>query len=936
MLRIKPISFKIKLTLLMLGITLVLGISISYIVYLSNIKTLEKQITKGLEDTAWKTMDAIDRVLYERTLDIRLIANDPIISSRNSNSKIITERLIEYRNLYKIYISLSFFDVNLIRLADTSMMHLGKENKASQWSEDVLGKGAVSAASDIRFVEELNAAIIYFASPVKDKNGNEFGVVVARMPIGKLYDVVSKAVGIHGEDTSVDLVDKNGLLLYSDYNRKGILKENLFEWKTIENVTMNKKVGSIRRYSQHAGLKEENITVFANEDGYQDFKGNGWTLIMHIPTAKAFAHAVELRDRVIAVSLPIIIFSIFIVLFFANSVVKPIIQLRGAAAEVGRGNLGIELKIKSRDEIGDLTDSFNKMSKNLQETAVSRDYVENIFRSMAETLIVLGLDGAIKTVNRAALQLLGYREDELIGKSINMILRWDEVLFSENGLDNLIKIDSVRDTEQIYVSKNGRNIPVFFSAAVMRDKSDRLQGIVCVAQDITVIKKAKDKILFLAYYDSLTSLPNRILFKDRLSQTLLMARRYQRLVGILLLDLDNFKRINDTLGHPAGDELLKQVADRLSNYIRKSDSISRYSTDEFSAVVARLGGDEFTIMLTEISHAHDAMKVAQRILDAIAQPFDIGGQEVFITSSIGIAIYPIDGEDVDSLLKNCDTAMYHAKNEGRNNYKFYEQSLNKTALDILALENNLRKALDKQEFRVYYQPRIDIRTRNVVGFEALIRWRHSQKGLIPPSEFIPMAEESGLIIPIGEWVLNEACKQNKTWQAAGFAPVFISVNLSGKQFKQQNLIKIIEQALSESAFDPKYLELEITESIIQDTKSTAEILNELRKLGLKISVDDFGTGYSSLSYLRRFPVNALKIDRSFVKDATKDTDSAAIVKAIIAMAHCLKLRVVAEGVETEEQLKFLSDEGCDEFQGYLISPPLPAEEVARFLSKGGS
>ncbi len=754
------------------------------------------------------------------------------------------------------------------------------------------------------------------------------------MPIGKLYDITGKAAGIHGEDTSVDLVDKNGLLLYSDYNRKGILKENFFEWKTKESATMNKKVGSMRRYSQHADFKEENITVFSNEDGYQDFKGNDWTLIMHIPTAKAFAPAIELRDRVIAVSLPVIIFSIIIVLFFANSVVKPIIKLRDAAAEVGRGNLGIELKIKSRDEIGDLTDSFNKMSKSLHETTISRDYVDNIVKSMAETLIVLGLDGAIKTVNRAALQLLGYREEDLIGKSINMILRWDEVLFSENGLDNLIKIDSVRDTEQIYVSKNGGNIPVFFSAAVMRDKSGRPQGIVCVAQDITVIKKAKDKILFLAYYDSLTNLPNRALFKDRLNQTLLIAQRHQRILAILFLDLDNFKRINDTLGHPAGDEMLKQVADRLSNCIRKSDSISRYSADEFRAVVARLGGDEFTILLTEIAQVHDTIKVAQRILDAIALPFDIEGQEVFITASIGIAIYPIDGENVDTLLKNCDAAMYHAKNEGRNNYKFYEQSLNKTALDILNLENNLRKALDKQEFRVYYQPRIDIRTRNVVGFEALIRWQHSQKGIIPPSEFIPMAEETGLIIPIGEWVLNEACKQNKTWQAAGFAPVFISVNLSGKQFKQQNLIKVIDHAMSEIRLDPKYLELEITESIIQDTKSTAGILRELRNLGLKIAVDDFGTGYSSLSYLRRFPLDTLKIDRSFVKDIAKDPDSEAIVKAIIAMAHCLKLRVIAEGVETEEQLKFLSDEGCDEFQGYLISHPLPAEEAARFLSKG--
>lgn len=495
MLTTRPISFKLKLTLLMLGITLALGVSISYIAYMSNVKTLERQITKGLEDTARKTIDAIDMMLYERSLDIRLMANDPIISSRSSTSKIITERLIEYRNLYKIYISLSFFDVNLIRMADTSMMHLGKKNKTSQWSEDVLGNGVVSSASDIRFVEELNAAIIYFASPVKDKNGNVFGVVVALMPIGKLYDVVGKAVSIHGEDTEIDLIDRGGLLLYSNYNRKGILKERSAMWEDIKKNMMNKMVGNIRGYFDiHKRLKEENIFVFSNEEGYQDFKGNGWTLIMHIPTAKAFASAIELRNRIIAVSLPIIIFSVFIVLFFANSVVKPIIQLRDAAAEVGRGNLGIVLKIKSRDEIGDLADSFNKMSKSLQEATVSRDYVDNIVKSMAETLIVLGLEGAIKTVNRAALQLLGYREEELIGKPINMIFTAEERLFKEYDLNNLIKLDSIRDTEKIYVAKNGRKIPVLFSAAILSDYNGMPQGLVCVAQDITELKSANERL----------------------------------------------------------------------------------------------------------------------------------------------------------------------------------------------------------------------------------------------------------------------------------------------------------------------------------------------------------------------------------------------------------------------------------------------------------
>jgi diguanylate cyclase (GGDEF)-like protein len=448
-------------------------------------------------------------------------------------------------------------------------------------------------------------------------------------------------------------------------------------------------------------------------------------------------------------------------------------------------------------------------------------------------------------------------------------------------------------------------------------------------------KRTEDRILRMAYYDTLTDLPNRSLFHDRLSKALAHAARYSGTCALLFLDLDNFKRINDTLEHRIGDLLLKGVADRLSNYVRSGDTVARQAVSLLTNTVARLGGDEFTILLTEISTLQDAARVGQRILNLLAQPFSLDGHEVFVTASIGIAIFPSDGEDMNTLIKNADSAMYHAKELGKNNFQFYKQSMNDTALERLTLENSLRKALERREFLLYYQPRIDLPSGDIIGLEALIRWEHKEMGLIYPRQFIPLAEETGLIIPIGEWVLKSACRQNKIWQSSGFicTPVTVSLNLSGLQFRQKDLIKIIEKVLDDSGLNPYYLELEITESVImKNPEATAVMLHQLKKMGVRISMDDFGTGYSSFNYLKQFPLDIVKIDRSFIKDVTESREDAAIVKAIIVMAHTLNLRVVAEGVETQEQLELLRGFGCDELQGFLFSQPLPAEEISEFLT----
>lgn len=437
----------------------------------------------------------------------------------------------------------------------------------------------------------------------------------------------------------------------------------------------------------------------------------------------------------------------------------------------------------------------------------------------------------------------------------------------------------------------------------------------------------------LAHYDSLTNLPNRALFRKLLKKALNYAERYRLVMAVLFIDLDHFKRINDTLGHVAGDRLLRDVTVRILKTVRSFDYVAHTEEDEVGDVVSRLGGDEFILLLHNLTHPEDAGKVAHRILNDMAAPFNAGGHEIFVTASIGISLYPADGSDGDELIKNADVAMYHAKASGKNNCQYYSSSMNATALESLALENRLHRALEQEEFLLHYQPKMSVAGSRVNGMEALIRWKAAGEEMILPSQFISLAEETGIILPIGEWALRAACAQNVAWQRAGLEPVVVSVNLSNRQFDQNNLIKTVTGALNESGLDPRYLELEITESaVMKDPDEATGILRELKKLGVRLSIDDFGTGYSSLNYLKRLPLDAIKIDRSFVSNLTASANDAAIVEAVINLAHNLKLRAVAEGVETVQQLEYLRRLGCDDVQGFLLGRPLPAEEAGAFLA----
>ncbi len=434
--------------------------------------------------------------------------------------------------------------------------------------------------------------------------------------------------------------------------------------------------------------------------------------------------------------------------------------------------------------------------------------------------------------------------------------------------------------------------------------------------------RSEKTIQYMAFYDPLTGLPNGRLFNDRLSQILANAERTKRFPAVMFIDLDRFKNINDTLGHVAGDELLKAVAERLASVLRKEDT------------VARLGGDEFLVLLPDIRVAEDGASIAAKLIDAMKPSFSINGIELHVALSIGIAIFPFDGDCPDSLLKNADTALNRAKELGRNNYQFYLSEMNERSLHRLGMESMLRKALERGEFLLHFQPQYTLYDQKVIGFEALVRWQHPEKGMISPGEFIPLAEETGLIGPIGEWVLRTACHQNKAWQNAGFEPKRMAVNISARQFYRQDMVGLVKQILSETGLEPCWLELEITESLImQDVEEAIHKLTKIREIGVQIAIDDFGTGYSSLSYLQRFPVDTLKIDRSFVRDLTGSVDGSAIVDAVIALAHSLKLKVVAEGVETDEQMNLLRIKDCDRVQGFLLSKPQPVDRLARFLSR---
>lgn len=545
-----------------------------------------------------------------------------------------------------------------------------------------------------------------------------------------------------------------------------------------------------------------------------------------------------------------------------------------------------------------------------------------VFNNTIEGIAVTDLNGNIQWINPAFSTITGYGTEEVIGQNPRILKsNHHSQEFYEKMWETIIEKGQWQG-EIWNRRKSGETYPEWLTISALKDEAGKTIQYVSVFNDITERIKQEEHIKYQAYHDALTGLANRFLFEDRIGSAVAHAHRHGEKFGVLLLGLDRFKRINDTLGHPKGDKVLQLVAERLSNMVKEEDTVARFS------------GDTFALIINEIVNLESLMLFINKIVDGFKVPFLVDNHELYITASMGVSLYPNDGMDGQNLIKNAETAMYRAKELGYNNYQFYTPSMNDKALARLALENDLHKALPQDEFILYYQPQIEVATGKVIGAEALVRWQNPRLGFLLPGEFIPLAEETGLIIPLGEWVLKQACLQNKDWQKKGFAPINMGVNLSALQFKQKNLIERVKEILSLSGLSPEFLELEITESIAMlDAGFTNKTLHALKDMGIKISIDDFGTGYSSLEYLIRFPIDRIKIDRSFILGVPDDREKKAIVMAIMAIAKSLDLKIIAEGVETTSQIAFLKEQYCHQIQGYFYSPPVTAEAFEKMLMK---
>jgi diguanylate cyclase (GGDEF)-like protein len=707
------------------------------------------------------------------------------------------------------------------------------------------------------------------------------------------------------------------------------------------------------------------------------FAAQPWTVVFSESKNEVLEPMVEFTNTFLIV----VGFSSLAVLLLSVSQIRrsvlPLEELQKGTRRIAQRDFNSRVTVTSRDEFEQLASSFNTMATQLgrqfNALATAAEIDRAVLSATDATAIVDTVLGRIRDVFPCSMVsvTLGIADG---AKSVISVIQ-----DHENGSRHVERIglrpsdvQALLTGPEVLEIRNGASVPAYLGPLAELGASSfvvlplsyqrQLSGIIALGERFDLVPTEEDRVQMrrladqaavalanarmleqvreLAYYDSLTGLPNRLSYKERLAYALEQASRNQRLVAAFFIDLDHFSRVNDTLGHEVGDQLLRHVASRLRSCCREREDEVGPAFATLAPEVARLGGDEFTVIMPGLHDAQDAAKLARRILSSFAQPVRVGTHEIFINASIGIAIYPYDGEDIDTLLMHADTAMYKAKEQGGSSYQAYSKSMTTSALQRMTLENDLRRALERNEFEVHYQPIVDAYTNTVVGAEALLRWRHPELGLLLPSEFIPIAEENGLIVPMGEWILQSACLQNRSWQDAGLPRIRVSVNLSSRQLKR-SLTDTIGRALQISGLEPRYLSLELTESVlVNHQREGTEALHALRAMGLHLAVDDFGTGYSSFSYLKHFPLDTLKIDRSFIREIAIHPDDAAITTAIIAMGHALGLRVIAEGVETEAHLTLLQKQGCDEVQGYLVGRPVPADRfvdhLARKRSTGGS
>ena len=703
----------------------------------------------------------------------------------------------------------------------------------------------------------------------------------------------------------VEVLDARGVVLYTGSNPLDQATDDSFVFQSNIRSSLGlvpaQRVGSLQIWISRAKMQETLSSIHSQLESQQGMRIK------------------RLRGVLAGITLPLLVLGLVGAWFIARQLAGPIKALVKSADRIGQGDYTLPLAVVRHDELGDLQFALERMRQKLSDTTITKNYLTTVLNSLSDAVFVTSPEGTVKSCNEAAQRLLGYESSDLIGKPLIGFI--DDVHREAFDLTH----DAPEARETVLRTASGQTIPVSMASSAITTEDPHFRGNIYVARNITERKRAERRIRYLARYDALTKMPNRMQFQHLLQQAIARARRNQRSLALLYLDLDRFKEVNDTFGHAAGDRTLEILSERLTRNLSKD------------TVIGRLAGDEFAMFIddlpVEAENRAALSTLARTLLDEISRTFYVNQQEVYLTASVGIALCPYDAENVIDLIRNADAAMYHSKQNGGNSCAFYVPDMNAAAVERLMLKSKLRRALERDELVILYQSKVDLRDGRVVGAEALLRWRLPGHGDISPSHFIPLAEETSLILDIGEWVLNRVCSDYREWQKTVPQPGRVAINLSLRQLKQASFIARCRNVFRKHEVLPSCFELEVTETtLMTDPKRTIGLLNELYAMGLHLAIDDFGTGYSSLSALQQFPIGTLKIDQSFVRDVAVDSDDAAIVRTIIDMGKSLNLEVIAEGVEAPEQLEFLRKHGCYYAQGRLFGDAMEAKKLLAILA----
>jgi len=966
-----PITFRLLLSYLLVGVLPLAGLAAFYLASFE--ASLRETVLANMAIIADKKSEQIDSYMAERLEDARQLSQRRLVQEaifafgqafREGGLKSPAYLAAEHRlrdELASHTETAGYYDLLLMDAAGNvifSVQHeadLGTNLRSGAYRQTRLAQGFELAISTLQhhltrfapYAPSGERSAAFLIAPVLE-NGIPVGALALQVDISKLEPVVADRTGLgRSGETVLAQKDDNDALYMAPLNH-------------ISEAPLHYRVP----LRQAAIPMQQALAGSHNRGIIRDYAGIecvaawrylpvlGWGMVVKIDAREALMPAARLR-RITYLALALFLaLSGMAAYFFGRSLSRPIRQLTGVAERIAKGDLSQRVPQGGHDELGRLASAFNYMAgaladarshletrveKRTQELANANQRLEtdiaariqaenalrlyaSVFEHSAEGILISDQDNRILAVNSAFSRMTGYSIDEVRGENPRMFASGHTEPEVYQQMWASLAAEGRWQGEIWDRRKDGSIYPKWMSVSVVRDLEGALTHYIASFTDITERKAVEAHITHLAHHDALTGLLNRFSLQGRLEQAVSTARREQCPLAVMFIDMDRFKTINDTLGHAVGDELLVEVARRLRECVRDSD------------IVARLGGDEFVVVLTEVDDATAAARVADKILQALGGLYLIGENELHSTPSIGLAFYPDDGENGEMLMKNADTAMYHAKSQGRNNVQFFTAEMNQAAVERLLLERDLRVAVEAGQFELHYQPQLNSHDGRVVGVEALVRWRHPRDGLLSPAKFISIAEETGLIVSLGEWVLDEACRELRAWRDQGLSDIVMAVNLSAQQLHSPILLERIAQILAKHGLTGADLELEVTESVaMHNPEASIGKLKALRDMGLRLSIDDFGTGYSSLSYLKLLPIHTLKLDRSFVRDIETDDNDVAICTATIALAHTLGLSVVAEGVETEAQRLFLTLHKCDFLQGYLFSKPVPAKEALAFI-----